>query len=262
MKKNRLKNPSIIFLILVGILSIAINLFSPYDSIQINYNASLQPPSLKHFFGTDSFGRDIFTRTFYGARISLFGSAFSLFSSMVIGLAFGGMAGLFRGKLLDYFFSLFSLTVWSFPFIVAVIALTAAFGRGVFATFFALAVVNAVLIGRFVRGEVIALRERDFIISARAIGAGDSHILFQHILPNILPSVLVTTILSFSIFITTEAGISFLGLGVQPPTPSWGFMIRDGIHYIGTAWWISFFPGLLLTLCVVSTSFLAEKLNP
>jgi peptide/nickel transport system permease protein len=261
MKKKGIRVIALAFLGLIGLLAVAIDRLSPYDPVRVDYEAALQPPSLKHPFGTDSFGRDLFTRAFYGARISLFGSALSLFASMVLGLALGGMAGLFRGRLLDVLFSFFILTIWSIPFIVAVLALTAAFGRGAFATFSALAVVNAVLIGRFVRGEVIALRERDFIRAARALGAGNGRILIKHILPNILPPVLVTTVLSFSIFIATEAGISFLGLGTQPPTPSWGSMIREGLPYIGTAWWISFFPGLLLTLCVVSAGFLAESLG-
>ena len=218
-------------------------------------------PSFAHPFGTDSFGRDILTRVLHGARVSLFGSVAALAASLLLGTVAGGLAGLSRGRAPDALFSFVILTVWSIPFIVAVFALTAAFGRGAFATLLALAAVYAVLIGRFVRGEVISLQERAFVKAARALGAGNGRILTRHIVPNIFRPVLVLTVLGFSVFVATEAGISFLGLGPQPPDPSWGAMIREGIPYMGIAWWISFFPGLMLSLCVVAAAVLAETIT-
>lgn len=227
--------------------------------------AALQPPSwlggqARGVFGTDNLGRDIFSRIAYGARISLLIGVSAVALAGAIGSLLGLVSG-FKGGWLGTAIMRLADFQLSVPFLVLAIALVGAVGPSLANLIVVLGVTGWVPYARVVRSEVLSLREREFVLAARAIGAPDWRIIITHLRPNITASVIVLASLEVARMIISEASLSFLGLGVQPPTPSWGGMVADGRNYLESAWWLSTFPGLAIALTVLGVNLLGDRLR-
>jgi len=236
-----------------------------YDPLAVDLDSSRQPPGRTHLLGTDNIGRDILSRMVHGARISLgVGIAASLFS-LCIGTVFGLVAGYFGGRtdlVLSQVFDIFL----AFPSLILAIGISAIMSPGLFSAMLAITLVSWAGFARLVRGMTLSLKEQTYVEASRAIGATTGRVLLRHILPNALPLLLVAGSLRVGGFILLEAALSFLGLGVQPPTPTWGSMISLNRMYINSAPWMVIFPGLAISITVVSFNilgdFLRDKLDP
>ncbi len=230
-----------------------------YNPITIDLKSALQGPSAAHWLGTDATGRDLFARIVYGARIDLLMAFAGVAGPFVIGTSIGLMAGYLGGWLDTILMRILDVTI-SFPYFVLVIAIVAVLGPGLVSYVISLTIVNWVSYARLVRSEAMVLSGSDFVLAARTMGLPVRRVMFRHILPNaIIPS---------SVFVMTDAvltivlgsSLGFLGLGVQPPTPEWGVMIAEGRTYLGTAWWISVFPGVALCSLAFGFSLMADGL--
>jgi peptide/nickel transport system permease protein len=236
-----------------------------YDPLAVDLDSSRQPPGRTHLLGTDNIGRDILSRMVYGARISLgVGISSSLFS-LCIGTVFGLVAGYFGGRtdlVLSQVFDIFL----AFPSLILAIGISAIMPPGLFSAMLAITLVSWAGFARLVRGMTLSLKEQTYVEASRAIGATTGRVLFRHILPNALPLLLVAGSLRVGGFILLEAALSFLGLGVQPPTPTWGSMISLNRSFINSAPWMVIFPGLAISITVISFNilgdFLRDKLDP
>jgi peptide/nickel transport system permease protein len=229
------------------------------DPIKLNLAESLQPPSLAHWFGTDQLGRDVLTRVIYGARVDLqigaIGVAIPLAVGLVLGLLaayFGGWVDAVIGRLID--------VVIAFPFLVLVIAIVAMLGPGLINLYIAISLVSWVLYARIVRGEVLALRSREYVLAARSLGFGDARIMFRHVLPNAIAPAFVFAMSDFALDVQLGATLTFFGLGVQAPTPEWGLMIAEGRNLMFTAPWIVIFPGLAIIVVSFLVSLIGDGL--
>jgi peptide/nickel transport system permease protein len=218
------------------------------------------PPSLDHLMGTDKFGRDVFTRVLYGARISLSIGFVGVSISVTLGTVVGAVSGYFGG-VVDTLLMRFVDMLISFPRLVLLITVIALFEPSIFTVIVVLGLTLWPATARIVRGEVLSLREREFVEAARALGLGSPRIIFRHIVPNVLGPVIVAATLGLGNIILIEAGLSFLGLSVQPPTPSWGNIIDGGREYLVQAWWVSTFPGLAIVVTVVAFNLIGDGLR-
>jgi peptide/nickel transport system permease protein len=260
---NRL---AIFGLIVVGILVI-VALFAPWIATQdigtINLTARYLPPSAAHWFGTDHLGRDVFARIVYGARISLRVGLVVVFVSGLVGTFFGALAGYFGGWV-DRFLSGYVFNVFlAYPGLLLAIALVAFLGAGLNKLILALCIIGWVGYARMIRGQVLKVREYDFVQAARALGAGDMRILFVHILPNAIQPLIVQASLGMAGAVLSEASLSFLGLGVPPPAPSWGVMIEEarGLDRLQAAPHVLIFPGIAIALTVLAFNFIGDGLR-
>lgn len=250
-------------LFLVGLMTCAAVLapvLSPYDPLAQNLDARLLPPGLKHLFGTDVLGRDVFSRMLFGARVSLWVGFVSVSISVSIGIVLGLLAGYFRG-LLDECIMRFVDVMLCFPSFFLILAVIAFLEASLVNIMVVIGLTSWMGVARLVRAETLSLRERDFILAARLSGAGTARILFRHILPNALAPVLVSATLGVAGAILLESGLSFLGIGVQYPMPSWGNILIDGKQTLGVAWWLSLFPGLAILFTVLGYNLLGEGLR-
>jgi len=224
-----------------------------------------EPPSAAHWLGTDSTGRDILSRIVSGSRISLAVGIIASALSLSIGICFGLIAGYFGGKVDAFLSQVFDIFL-AFPSLILAIGISAVMPPGLTSAMLAITLVGWSGFARLVRGITLSLREQTYVEASRAIGASSARILFHHILPNALPLILVAGSLRVGGFILLEAALSFLGLGVQPPTPSWGSMISLNRAYINSAPWMVIFPGLAISITVISFNmlgdFLRDKLDP
>jgi peptide/nickel transport system permease protein len=217
----------------------------------------------KYLLGTDRAGRDILSRLIYGARISLSIGLISVLISLFLGLSLGSIAGFFGGRI-DSFLLWFMSVVWSIPGIMLVIAISIALqSRGVWVAFVAVGLTMWVEVARVVRGQILSIKEKTYIEAAKALGIGNFRIVYTHIFPNIIGPIIVIATANFAAAILLEAGLSFLGLSVQPPTPSWGNMIFEGFSMLGTrnSWHMVVFPGLAISLIVLSFNLLGNGLR-
>ena len=226
---------------------------------------SLLPPSWDHPFGTDKFGRDVFARILYGGRISLFVGFISQGIALAIGIPLGCLAGYFRGKI-DAVVMWLVNVFWSFPYLLLILAMNIALSHvfsSVVRVFMAVGLVSWVLVARIVRGQVMSLKENAYVEAARAFGFSPWRILARHILPNIITPIFVVVTFGFAEAIIAEAALSFLGLGVEPPYPSWGRMIFEGYGKIiaGSGWWMAIFPGLAIMIAVLGLNLLGDGLR-
>lgn len=220
----------------------------------------LKPPSKEHFFGTDEFGRDVFSRTIYGARVSLTIGLVAVGLSMAFGVIMGSLAG-YYGGVVDYIISGITDIAWAFPTTLLAIAIIASIGPGLMNVMVAIALVYWSGYARLVRGSFKALKEQEFVEAARALGYSDLRIIFRHILPNALAPVIVLTTLSIPRAILVESSLSFLGLGAQPPIPSWGSIMNSGRAYLVEAPWIALFPGIMIALIVLGFNLFGDALR-
>jgi len=236
-----------------------------HDPLAMDLDSLMQPPGKAHLLGTDSKGRDILSRVVYGSRISLSVGLIASALSLCIGIFFGLIAGYF-GKTVDAFFSQVFDIFLAFPSLLLAIGISAVMPPGLISAMLAITLVGWAGFARLVRGITLSLKEQTYVEASRALGASPTRILYRHILPNALPLILVAGSLRVGGFILLEAALSFLGLGVQPPTPTWGSMISLNRAYINSAPWMVIFPGLAISITVISFNilgdFLRDKLDP
>lgn len=247
-------------LLLLVLLALLAPLFAPFDpSAQPDIlRMRGQSPSLAHPFGTDHFSRDILSRVIFGARISLSVAFLATAISITLGTAYGALSG-YAGGLVDSVMMRLLDAFLAIPRLLLVLAIVAVWRTlPVTGLILVLGLTGWFMLSRIVRGQVLALKERDFVMSAEALGATKFRILWRHILPNLVSPVLVAAALGIGQVIALEAGLSYLGIGVQQPAASWGNIIQDGAEQIGSMWWISLFPGLALVLTVMCFNILAE----
>ena len=230
-----------------------------YNPITLDLVHALQPPSEGHWLGTDSFGRDLFTRLVYAAGIDLQMSFFGVVGPFVIGTTIGLLSGNFGGRADTVLMRILDITV-SFPYFVLVIAIVAVLQPGLMSYYISLTLVNWVSYARLVRSQVIVLKYADFVLAARTIGLGELRVMTHHLLPNAIAPAVVFVMTDAVLTIVLGSSLGFLGLGVQPPTAEWGVMIAEGQLYLGTAWWISVFPGIAISVLALGFSLVADGL--
>jgi peptide/nickel transport system permease protein len=258
--KNRLALAGLVIVVFFIILAIIAPLVAPYSYDGQALTERLQPPSSKHWFGTDDFGRDIFSRIVYGARISLWVGFFSVLGSVIAGTLFGILAG-YYGRWVDTIISRVFDVMLAFPSILLAIAVVAILGPSLQNALIAIAVINIPNFGRLIRSRVLSVKQEEYIMAARAIGMKDSRILLHHILPNSISPVIVQATLAIASAIIEAAALGFLGLGAQPPTPEWGKMLADSKQYLVQAPWTLFFPGIDIMLTVLGFNLMGDGLR-
>ena len=233
---------------------------APYDPQAIDTYHILEPPGRAHVLGTDALGRDVLSRLVYGARISLLVGIVAVGIATAIGMVLGALAG-FYGGVVDVVIMRLVDVMLCFPTIFLIMAVIAFLEPSIWNIMAVIGLTSWMGVARLVRAEFLSLRSRDFVLAARLIGASDFRILFYHILPNAIAPVLVAATLGVGNAILTESALSFLGIGVQPPTPSWGNMLTAGKDNIEIAWWLSLFPGLAILITVLAYNLLGEGLR-
>jgi len=250
-----------VLLVFFVVTALAAPWITPYDPAVIDLNHRLAGPDHAHWFGTDELGRDIFSRTLYGARLSLLVATSVVACSLLLGLVAGGLAG-YYGGVLDTVLNTFLMNAFlAMPGILLAIAFVAFLGPGLMNLIFALSIGGWVGYARLVRAQVLAAREREYVEAARALGASDLRIFARHILPNIMQPVIVQAAIGMAGTVLAEATLSFLGLGVPPPAASWGAMLNDARSHLFDAPHLVVFPAIAVMLCVLSFNFLGDALR-
>jgi peptide/nickel transport system permease protein len=260
LRRNRTAMIGAAILLIEIILAIGAPVFAPYDPLDQNPRAALQAPSREHLMGTDDTGRDLFSRVIWGARISLRVGVVSVLIGGGIGILLGVIAG-FRGGWLDNLIMRFMDLLLAFPGILLALGIIAILGPGLSNVMLAVGISSIPAYTRVARGSTLALREREFVTSARSIGAQDRRIMLRYILPNVLPPLVVLATLGIAGAILTAAGLSFIGLGAVPPTPEWGAILTLGRKYINQAWWYTTFPGVAIMITVLGINMLGDALR-
>ncbi|HSJ19657.1 MAG TPA: ABC transporter permease [Nocardioidaceae bacterium] len=254
---NKLAVVGLVILALVLTAALFGSALAPYGINQIDVANRLQPPSPDHWFGTDELGRDIFSRVLVAARVSLQVGVIAVGISLAAGVTLGLVAGYYGGRVDDVVMRLMDM-LFAFPAILLAIAILAVLGPGIANAMIAIGIVYTPIFARITRASVLSVRQEVFVRAARSIGASDVRILRLHILPNVMAPIIVQTSLSLAFAILSEAALSFLGLGVQPPQPSWGRMLFDGRGFIEQAWWMGVFPGLAIFLTVLAFNIVGD----
>jgi peptide/nickel transport system permease protein len=249
----------ILIVSVTAILSLTAPLLGFTNPNDANLSEGLLPPSWEHPFGTDDVGRDILTRVLHAGRLDLTFGVITTYVSLAVGLIVGALAGYFRGILDTIVMRTVDLVI-SFPFIVLILAITAVTGPGLTGAYLGVLAVSWALYARLTRGEMLALREKQYILSAQTLGYSPWRIIFVHGVPNLLRSNLVFSMSDIVLNILTLASLSYLGLGVTPPTPEWGEIVAQGQRNLFTAWWISTLPGLVIVLVGVGFSLIGDGL--
>ncbi|MCD6546919.1 MAG: ABC transporter permease [Thermotogae bacterium] len=247
-------------LIFFLILAIFAPQIAPYNPT-VRVSRSLRPPNDTFIFGTDNLGRDVFSRVIYGARIALTIAFIAVLIAAAIGIPLGLISG-YIGGILDRIITLIMDAIYSFPGLILAIAIAAVLGPGIFNISISIAVVYAPTYYRVIRNQVASIKDELYVEAARAIGARNVVILLRYILPNVLPSIVVVLSMNLADAIMTEAGLSFLGLGIAPPTPDWGFDLSNGQRFVlSKAWWGLLYPGLAIIMIVLGFSMFSEGIN-
>lgn len=259
-KRNRLAVGGMIIIVIIFLIAGLASFLAPYDPGKTDVSMKLKPPSLQHFLGTDQLGRDAFSRMLFGSRVSLSVGFVAVAISISIGILVGAISGYYSGWT-DALLMRFVDIMLCFPSFFLILTVVALLGPSLFKVMVVIGITSWMGTSRFVRAEFLSLRERDFVQAAKALGVKDHRIIFRHILPNALAPVFVTATLDVATAILVEAGLSFLGFGVQPPAPSWGNILTEGRTYIFDAWWLTVFPGLSILLTVLSFNLLGEGLR-
>jgi peptide/nickel transport system permease protein len=259
--QNKLAVIGGVFTLLLILMAVFAPFVAPHSPSEQDYAKFLQNPSAANIMGTDELGRDIFSRIIYGARVSIQAGIISVGIALLIGIPIGLFSGYYRGVLDEYVVMRFTDALLSFPPLVLALSLAAVLGAGLQNAMIAIGIIFTPNFIRLVRGEVLSQREREYVTAAKASGISDVKIMFRHIFPNCLPPILVQATLSIAAAIISEASLSYLGLGTQPPTPSWGAMLSMGQGYLKDAPWISLFPGLFIFLTVLSINLFGDGLR-
>jgi ABC-type dipeptide/oligopeptide/nickel transport system permease subunit len=252
----------LIVIALLLLMAVLAPLLARHDPIRVDLLRQLQPPSAEHWMGTDVQGRDVWARLIYGARISLAVGLISQSIALAIGLTLGLIAGYFGRWVDDLVMRLADVTL-AFPTLLLLIAMVAALQPSLLVVFVTVGIVGWAGMARLVRGQVLVVRQLEYVHAARALGTPDGRIIARHVLPNVIAPVVIATTLGMAGAIMAEAALSFLGLGVQPPTPSWGAMIADGrdLNQLRSSPWTSLFPGLAIGVTVLGFNLLGDALR-
>jgi peptide/nickel transport system permease protein len=242
------------------LIAIAAPVVAPYDPVVQMADARLQPPSLSHPFGTDNFGRDILSRVVWGTRIDLQIAFIGVILPFIIGTLVGTIAGFFGGIVDSVFMRIIDI-ILAFPFLVLMLSIIAILGPGLTSFYIAMALVGWVSYARLVRAQILVLKNSDYAVAAVSLGFSRTRIMFRHLLPNAVAGSLVFVMSDAVLVLLNGAAISYLGLGVQPPTAEWGIMVAEGQPFVTTAWWITLFPGLSIVLLAFAFSLLGDALG-
>jgi peptide/nickel transport system permease protein len=259
-RKNKLAVSGALMVLFLFGVAIFAPWLAPYDPGQINVKKVLEGPSMEHPFGTDQLGRDVLSRMIYGSRISLLVGFVSVGIACLVGVFLGALAG-YYGHWVDNLLMRLVDIMLCFPTFFLILAVIAFLEPSIWNIMIVIGLTGWMSVARLVRAEFLSLKERDFTLAEKALGAKDWRIIFQHILPNALAPVLVAATLGVAGAILTESALSFLGIGVQPPTPSWGNILTAGKDNIQIAWWLSLFPGLAILLTVMAYNLLGEGIR-
>lgn len=259
--------PSLPWTLVVGAFIVAMSLFvaifapfiAPYDPFEQVFTEVLQAPSMAHWFGTDNFGRDVFSRVLWGTRIDLLMGGVAVFIPFVIGTVIGTLAGYYGGWTDKILMRILDITM-SFPFFVLVIAIVAILGAGLISFFIAVSIVGWVSYARLIRAQFLVIKKQDFVMAAKCLGFSDIRIMIRHILPSAVMPAIVFCMSDVIIDLLLGSSLSYLGLGVSPPTAEWGLMIAESQNYLAQAWWMTVFPGLAIVLLALGFSLLADGL--
>lgn len=260
LKRNKLSIIGMTIIILLFVTTFGAPLFTSYDPIEMSPRERLQSPSLQHWLGTDSFGRDMFARILYGGRVSLSVGVAAVTLLMAIGIVLGSIAGYYGGWA-DSVIMRFVDVMLSIPNFFLLLTIVALFGPSLRNTMIIIGLTSWMATARIVRGQFLAERQKDYVTSARSIGASHARIIWHHLLPNTVAVIIVYATLWFAFSVILEASLSYLGLGAQPPTPSWGNMLREGRRYMRDAWWVTTFPGLFIFLTAICFNLLGDGLR-
>ncbi|NAZ74377.1 ABC transporter permease subunit [Kineococcus sp. T13] len=249
-------------LVLVGVVLVALfdDQVAPSGANDVDVQQRLQPPGAGHWFGTDDLGRDVLSRVVLGAKVSLQVGVVAVGFSLVCGVLVGLFAG-FYGRWLDTALMRLMDVLFAFPAMLLAIAVIAILGPGTTNAMIAIGITYTPVFARVTRAAVLGVRESVFVRASRSVGASDPRLLFRHVLPNALPPIIVQTSVSLAFAVLAEAALSFVGLGTQPPAPSWGRMLAEGRGYVDLAWWIAVFPGLAIVVLVLAFNLLGDGLR-
>lgn len=258
------RNPSALIgsaiVLLLALIALFAPLIAPFDPLDQNFRAALQGPSRSHLFGTDDVGRDILSRVIFGTRISLRVGLISVAIGGSLGVLLGTVAG-FYGRFLDNVIMRLVDVLLAFPGLLLALAIVAILGPGLFNVMIAVGIGGIPTYARMSRATTLAVKERDYVLAARAIGASDARLMGRYILPNAIPPVIVIATLGVAGAILTAAGLSFIGVGAQPPTPEWGAMLTLARQYLQKAWWFTAFPGLAIMVTVLAINMVGDALR-
>jgi peptide/nickel transport system permease protein len=258
--RNRLSWVGLLLLAAIVFVAVFAPWLAPYDPLEQNIVARLEPPSAEFLLGTDSYGRDVLSRLIYGARISLFVGFVAILIAMFVGTAIGVISGYIGGVFDQIVMGVLDVML-SFPTLLLGLMIAAMLGASLENLIIAIAITEIAPFARVARAPTITLKQRDFVEASRAYGCGPLRIMFRHILPNMLSDVVVMSSLWMASAIRTEASLSFIGLGVPPPTATWGGMIREGFENILDAWWLAVFPSFAILLTVLALNLLGDALR-
>lgn len=248
---------SLVIIVAFVLVAVFAPQISPYDPTKADFLTVRKAPSAAHLLGTDDVGRDVLSRLIHGTRASLMAGALSVVIAMVLGVPLGLIAGFYRGAVSELIMR-FTDALLSFPFLILAVALAAAFGPSLTNAMIAIGVASAPTFIRLTRGQVLAVRAEEYVHAASALGAGDARVLWSHVLPNSLAPLLVQGTLTIATSIIAESSLSFLGLGVQPPTPSWGGMLNVAKNFMSQAPWMAIWPGLAIFVSVLAFNLLGD----
>jgi peptide/nickel transport system permease protein len=258
------RKPILIFSVVVILGLIILTLFgellAPYDPLEVNLRAKLQPPDLAHLMGTDDMGRDVLSRVIAGTRLSTITVVVIMSSCLVVGILVGTLAGYFGGRLDEALMRITEIFL-AFPPLILALAIVAALGPSLVNAMLAISIVWWPWYARMVRGQVLAVKQNQYVEAARAIGVGDARVMTRHVLPNCLMPVIIQASMDMGAALVLTAGLSFIGLGAQAPTPEWGAMVGIGRRYLLTAWWMSTFPGLAIFISILGLNLLGDTLQ-
>lgn len=258
--RDKLAAGGLIIVLALFLVSALTPLLAPYDPSAIDVDNILASPSSAHLFGTDELGRDVFTRMLFGAGISLKVGFVAVGIATLIGVLLGAVSGYYGGWV-DIVVMRFVDIMLCFPSFFLILAVIAFLEPSIFNIMAVIGLTSWMGITRLVRAEFLSLKERDFVLAARAMGASAPRIIFIHILPNAMAPVLVSATLGIASAVLVESALSFLGIGVQPPTPSWGNILTQGQSTLGVAWWLSFYPGMAILVTVLGYNLLGEGIR-
>ena len=260
LRKNHLALFGLVIVVLLVFFAITADFIAPYRYDQQNLMKAFESPSKEHFFGTDEFGRDIFSRIIHGSRISLQVGMIAVGIAVVFGGLLGSVAGYYGGRIDNLIMRAMDILL-SIPSILLAIAIAASLGPGLYNMMVAVGISSTPQYARIIRGSVLSLRGQEFVEAAKAVGSSDTRIILKHIIPNCLAPIIVQSTLGVASAILTAAGLSFIGLGIQPPIPEWGAMLSGGREYIRDYAYMTVFPGLAIMITILALNFLGDGLR-